>query len=106
MCRNIKRLHNLAPAATEEEVRASALQYVRKISGMPKPSQANQAAIDSAVQAITALSMTLLEVLVTKAPPKSRELQAAQAKARGQARDARMRARLAQELADAAGSTP
>ena len=99
MCRNIKRLHNLAPAATEEEVRASALQYVRKISGMPKPSQANQAAIHAAVEAITALSMSLLDELVTKAPPKSREEQAAQAKARGQARDARMRAKLAQEVA-------
>ena len=98
MCRNIKRLHNLSPAATEEEVRASALQYVRKISGMPKPSQANQDAIQAAVEAITALSMTLLDDLVTKAAPKSREKQAAQAKARGQAREARMRAKLAQEM--------
>lgn len=91
MCRNIKRLHNLAPAATEEEVRASALQYVRKISGMPKPSQANQEAIERAVEAITALSMTLLDDLVTRAPPKSREALAAQARARGEAREARIR---------------
>ena len=82
MCRNIRPLHNFEPTATDEEVRAAALQYVRKISGYTKPSQANQAAFDRAVDEVAAASSRLLESLVTAAPPKDREVVAARARAR------------------------
>jgi hypothetical protein len=82
MCRNIKTLHNFEPPATRDEVHAAALQYVRKISGSTKPSRANDAAFQRAVDAVTAASMTLLDELVTTAPPRDRELEAAKARAR------------------------
>lgn len=86
MCRNIRTLHNFEPPATEDEVRAAALQYVRKISGTTKPSRANQEAFDRAVDAVTAASARLLDELVTTAPPKDREAEAAKARARAQKR--------------------
>lgn len=86
MCRNIKTLHNFEPPATEDEVHASALQYVRKISGSTKPSQANQEAFDDAVEKIRAVTQELLDRLVTTAPPKDREVEAAKARARAEAR--------------------
>ena len=86
MCRNIKQLHNFDPPASDEEVRASALQYVRKISGTTKPSRANQAAFDRAVETVTAVSTTLLAELVTTAPPRDREVEAAKARARAERR--------------------
>jgi hypothetical protein len=82
MCRNIHTLHNFEPAATDDEVHAAALQFVRKISGSTKPSKANQEAFDRAVEEIAHLTRHLLEDLVTKAPPKSREEEAEKAKAR------------------------
>jgi hypothetical protein len=82
MCRNIRTLHNFDPPATEAEVDAAALQYVRKISGYTKPSQANQAAFDEAVQAVAAVSMQLLDRLTSAAPPKDRDVEAAKARAR------------------------
>lgn len=82
MCRNIRTLHNFEPPATEEEVRAAALQYVRKISGSAKPSQANTEAFERAVDAVALASSTLLSELVTSAPPKDREVEAAKARAR------------------------
>ena len=82
MCRNIRTLHNFDPPATEEEIRAAALQYVRKISGFTKPSQANQAAFERAVDAVAHASMHLLADLQTTAPPKDREVEAAKARAR------------------------
>jgi hypothetical protein len=82
MCRNIRQLHNFEPPATPDEVRASALQYVRKISGSAKPSQANQAAFDLAVEEVVAATTKLLDGLVTNAPPKNREEEAVKAKAR------------------------
>jgi hypothetical protein len=82
MCRNIRTLHNFDPPATEDEVRASALQYVRKVSGYTKPSQANAEAFERAVDAVAAASTRLLEELVTSAPPKDREVEAAKARAR------------------------
>ncbi len=82
MCRNIRNLYNFEPPATEEEVHASSLQYVRKISGFNKPSQANQAAFDRAVEAVAEVSRQLLDELVTNAPPKDREVEAAKARAR------------------------
>lgn len=82
MCRNIRTLYNLAPAATEDEVRASALQYVRKLSGFTKPSRANEEAFERAVKAITHISLHLLNDLSTSAPPRDREQMAARAKAR------------------------
>jgi hypothetical protein len=86
MCRNIRTLHNFDPPATEDEIRASALQYVRKISGFSKPSQANAEAFERAVDDVTAVSTRLLGELVTNAPPKDREVEAAKAKARSAAR--------------------
>ena len=86
MCRNIRTLHNFDPPATEGEIRASALQYVRKISGFSKPSQANAEAFERAVDEVTAVSTRLLGELVTNAPPKDREVEAAKAKARSAAR--------------------
>jgi len=86
MCRNIRTLHNFDPPATTEETHASALQYVRKISGSTKPSQANQEAFDDAVEEIAAVTAKLLGRLVSSAPPKDREVEAAKAKARSEAR--------------------
>jgi len=86
MCRNIRTLHNFEPPATEDEIRASALQYVRKISGFSKPSQANTEAFERAVDEVAAISDRLLDELVTNAPPKDREVEAAKAKARSAAR--------------------
>ena len=77
MCRNIKPLYNFEPVATDEEIRASALQFVRKVSGFNKPSRANEAAFDRAVDQVTAVTRTLLDTLVTTAPPKDREVEAA-----------------------------
>jgi hypothetical protein len=82
MCRNIRVLHNFQPPATEQEIHDSALQYVRKISGASKPSAANAEAFDEAVATVTAATRTLLERLVTKAPPRDREVEAARARAR------------------------
>ena len=86
MCRNIRQLHNFEPPATTDEVRASALQYVRKISGTTKPSQANQHAFDHAVEHVAAITQELLDSLVTNAPPKDREVEAAKARARAEKR--------------------
>ena len=86
MCRNIRTLHNFEPPASEDEVRAAALQYVRKISGSTKPSRANEEAFEQAVDAVAAASTTLLDRLVSGAPPKDRELEAAKARARAAAR--------------------
>ena len=82
MCRNIRTLHNFDPPATEEEVRAAALQYVRKVSGFTKPSKANAEAFERAVDEVAAASARLLDELVTSAPPKDREVEAAKARAR------------------------
>ena len=82
MCRNIRTLHNFAPPATEEEVRAASLQYVRKVSGSTKPSQANTEGFDRAVDEIAAATSKLLDSLVTSAPPKDREVEAAKRRAR------------------------
>jgi hypothetical protein len=86
MCRNIQTLHNFEPPATDEEVRAAALQYVRKISGFAKPSQANADAFERAVDEITVASGRLLDQLVTSAPPKDREAEAAKRRARSEQR--------------------
>jgi hypothetical protein len=83
MCRNIRTLHNFDPPATDEEIHASAVQYVRKISGFNRPSHANAEAFERAVDAVTAISTELLEALVTAAPPKNREVEAAKRRARG-----------------------
>ena len=82
MCRNIRTLHNFEPPATEDEIRASALQYVRKVSGFTKPSQANEAAFARAVDEIAGATARLLEQLVTSAAPKDREVEAERARAR------------------------
>ena len=86
MCRNIRTLHNFAPPATHEEMRASSLQFVRKLSGFTKPSKANEAAFERAVEKVTAAAHELLHSLVTNAPPRNREVEAARAKARSAAR--------------------
>jgi hypothetical protein len=82
MCRNIRVLHNFDPPATDDEIQASALQYVRKISGAAQPSAANAAAFEAAVAAVADATRTLLDSLVTKAPPRDREVEAAKARAR------------------------
>jgi hypothetical protein len=82
MCRNIRTLYNFNPPATEEEIRAAAEQYVRKISGFAKPSRANAEALEEAADAVAKASSTLLDRLVTSAPPKNREVEAAKARAR------------------------
>jgi hypothetical protein len=82
MCRNIKTLHNFAPPATEEELRASSLQFVRKLSGFTRPSKANQAAFDRAVDQVALAARELLGSLVTNAPPRDREVEALKARAR------------------------
>ena len=86
MCRNIRVLHNFEPAATPEEIEAAAVQYVRKISGASKPSKANEAAFERAVAEVTATSKRLLASLVTNAPPRDRDVEAAKARARAAAR--------------------
>jgi hypothetical protein len=86
MCRNIRTLHNFEPPASREEAHDAALQYVRKISGATKPSKANEAAFAQAVEEVTAASTRLLDSLVTAAPPRDREVEAAKARARAAAR--------------------
>ena len=86
MCRNIRTLHNFEPAATDEEVHDAALQYVRKISGFTKPSQANAAAFERAVEEVTRASARLLDDLVSSAPPKDREVEAEKRRARSEQR--------------------
>ena len=82
MCRNIKTLHNFKPPATEEEIRASAIQFVRKLSGFTRPSKANETAFNRAVEKVTGAVEELLDSLVTNAPPRDRETEAAKARAR------------------------
>jgi hypothetical protein len=89
MCRNIRTLYNFEPGTTREEIHAAALQYVRKVSGMNKPSQANAEVFDRAVHEIAHLTEHLLADLTTTAPPKNREVEAAQARARAELRYAR-----------------
>ena len=86
MCRNIKTLHNFEPPATEEEVRAAALQYVRKVSGTSKPSKVNEAAFASAVDEVAAVTLRLLDELVTHAAPRDRQVEAERARARAEKR--------------------
>jgi hypothetical protein len=86
MCRNIKTLHNFAPPATDQEIRASGLQFVRKVSGFARPSRANQVPFDRAVDEVTRAARQLLDSLVTSAPPRDREAEASRARARAQAR--------------------
>jgi hypothetical protein len=86
MCRNIRTLHNFEPPATEDEIRASALQYVRKVSGSTTPSQANADVFERAVDEVTQATARLLDGLVTSAPPKDREVEAAKRRARAAAR--------------------
>ena len=82
MCRNIKTLHNFKPPATEEEIRASSVQFVRKLSGFTKPSKTNELAFNRAVDTVAAAAQELLDSLVTNAPPRDREIEAAKARAR------------------------
>jgi hypothetical protein len=82
MCRNIKTLHNFKPPATEEEIRASAVQFVRKLSGFTRPSKLNEVAFNRAVDQVTEVAQELLNSLVTNAPPRDREVEAAKARAR------------------------
>lgn len=82
MCRNIKTLHNFDPPATDEEIRASALQFVRKLSGCTKPSKANERAFDRAVDTVSAAARELIDTLVTNASPRNREIEALKARAR------------------------
>ena len=82
MCRNIKTLHNFQPPATEEEIRASAIQFVRKLSGFTRPSKANESAFNHAVEKVTEAAQELLDSLVTNAPARDREMEAAKARAR------------------------
>ena len=91
MCRNIRTLHNFSPPATDDEVRASALQFVRKLSGFNKPSKANEEAFNRAVDEVTHAAKHLLASLVTNAPPRDRETEATKAKARSAARFAHQR---------------
>jgi hypothetical protein len=86
MCRNIKTLYNFAPPATDDEVRAAALQFVRKLSGFNKPSQANEAAFERAVDDVAAAARVLLDSLSTNAPPRDREVEAVKARERSLAR--------------------
>jgi hypothetical protein len=86
MCRNIRTLYNFDPPTTEQEVRAAAEQYVRKISGFSKPSQANAEAFEEAVESVAEVSARLLDQLVTSAPPKDREVEAAKRRARAEQR--------------------
>lgn len=86
MCRNIRTLHNFSPPATEDEVRASALQFVRKLSGFSKPSKANEEAFNRAVDEVTHAARHLLDALVTNSPPRDRDVEATKARARSAAR--------------------
>lgn len=86
MCRNIKTLHNFEPPATDDEIRASALQFVRKLSGFTKPSKANEAAFNRAVDQVTEAARELLGSLVTNAPPRDREVEASRARAKAAVR--------------------
>ncbi|MGH8923120.1 MAG: DUF2277 domain-containing protein [Acidimicrobiia bacterium] len=86
MCRNIRPLHNFEPPASDDEISDAALQFVRKVSGFTKPSQANEAAFEQAVAAVTAATRTLVDSLVTTATPKNREAEAAKARARSRER--------------------
>jgi len=86
MCRNIKTLHNFEPPATDEEIRASALQFVRKLSGFNKPSKENEPAFNRAVESVTQIAHDLLDSLVTNAPPRDREVEAVKARARSASR--------------------
>jgi hypothetical protein len=86
MCRNIKTLHNFTPPATDEEIRASSLQFVRKLSGFARPSKSNELAFDRAVSQVTQAARELLASLVTNAPPRDRDVEAAKARARSAAR--------------------
>ena len=86
MCRNIRTLHNFAPPATEDEIRASALQFVRKLSGFARPSKANEPAFNRAVDQVTQAAHALLASLVTNAPPRDRDVEAARARARSAVR--------------------
>jgi hypothetical protein len=86
MCRNIKVLHNFKPPATEEEIRASSVQFVRKLSGFTKPSKTNEEVFNRAVEQVAQAARELLDSLVTNAPPRDREVEAAKARARGQER--------------------
>jgi hypothetical protein len=95
MCRNIKTLHNFKPPATEDEIRASSLQFVRKLSGFARPSKANQPAFDHAVDQVASAARELLQSLVTNAPPRDREIEAHRA-----------RARTAERFRSSAASTP
>ena len=88
MCRNIKTLFNFDPPVTDEEIRDASLQFVRKLSGFTLPSKANQAAFDRAVDQVTRAAHELLDALVTNAPPRDRDVEAAKARARGEARSA------------------
>jgi hypothetical protein len=86
MCRSIKTLHNFAPPATEDEIRASALQFVRKLSGVTRPSRANEVVFERAVDGVTCVARDLLDALVTNAPPRDREVEAAKARSRSSRR--------------------
>lgn len=86
MCRNIRTLHNFSPPATEDEIHASAVQYVRKITGLHRPSTANQATFDRAIEQVTDISRELLASLVTNAPPRTREAEAEKARKRAELR--------------------
>jgi hypothetical protein len=92
MCRNIKILYNFQPPTTEDEIHAAAVQYVRKVSGMQKPSKANEAAVEHAVQAIAGVTQQLLDDLVTQAPPRDREVEAQKRQARSAERFRRVAA--------------
>ncbi len=92
MCRNIRTLFNFEPPATDEEVRAASLQFVRKLSGFTKPAQANEAPFERAVDDVAGIARTLLDSLVTRAPPRDREVEAAKARARAAKRFGRMAA--------------
>lgn len=94
MCRNIKTLHHFEPPATRDEVQASALQYVRKLSGMNKPSKVNQHAFDHAVEAITKITFELFDHLEAHGPPRSRDEEKKKAQLRGKKREEQLRARL------------
>ena len=86
MCRNIRQLHNFEPPASDDEIRASALQFVRKVSGTTKPSKANEAAFDHAVDTIARATRELLDALTTKAPPRNRDVEAERARERARLR--------------------
>src|SRR5689334_9501004 len=98
MCRNIKTLHHFEPPATDEEVHASALQYVRKLSGMNAPSKANQRAFDDAVEAVAKATFRLFDKLDVHGPPRSREAEKLKAQERGKKREEQLRARVLKTL--------